>query len=83
MHLSDSDGMPILSQLLWAAANQQLERREPEPEVRARSAPLVPRRLPRVVVTGKVATPRHSNIFEWTDVGPRRQVMWSLSQFYA
>ena len=82
VHLSDSDGMPILSQLLWVASYQQVESSEPEPEpeVRARPSPPVPRRSPRVVVTGEVTVPPHSNPFEWNVVGPGRKVMWHLLQ---
>ncbi|XP_053178284.1 uncharacterized protein LOC128361756 [Scomber japonicus] len=76
VHLSDSDGMPILSQLLWVASYQQVESSEPEPEpeVRARPSPPVPRRSPRVVVTGEVTVPPHSNPFEWNVVGPGRKM---------
>ena len=84
MHLSDSHGMPILSDLLWSAAYLHLQRREPEPEpeVPARSSPPVPRCTPRVVVRGEVRTPPRSNPFEWTVVGPGRKVMWLLLQLW-
>ncbi|XP_029976984.1 uncharacterized protein LOC115409845 isoform X4 [Salarias fasciatus] len=63
VHLSDSDGMPILSQLLWTAAYLQLNETVPEPEVPARSSLPVPQHLPQVVETPS----------EWTVVRPRRK----------
>ncbi|XP_073321847.1 uncharacterized protein [Pagrus major] len=69
VHLSDSDGMPILTGLLWTAAFEQLQPPTPKVQVAPRTSP--PRRqvVPKVVVTGQVIVPRPSNPSGWTTVG--------------
>ncbi|XP_078146317.1 uncharacterized protein LOC144542829 [Centroberyx gerrardi] len=72
VHLSDSEGMEILVQLLWSAAYQQLETAAPKPAVPPRTSP--PRFSPKVVVKGEVIVSRpQPNPFEWTLVGQGRK----------
>lgn len=77
VHLSDDCGMPILAQLLWIAAYQQLETPPPEPRVPRRTSPgsAVPRRPPQVVVKGEIVAPRQSDPFDWSLVERRGKVM--------
>ncbi|XP_071380716.1 uncharacterized protein, partial [Centroberyx affinis] len=73
VHLSDSEGMEVLVQLLWIFAYQQLETPAPTPVVPPRASP--PRFSPKVVVKGEVSVPRPPpNPFEWTLVGRGRKV---------
>ncbi|XP_037832270.1 uncharacterized protein LOC108228509 [Kryptolebias marmoratus] len=76
VHLSDSPGMEILAQLLWAAICSLLEVSAPKspapvmtapPPVTA-SPPVVRRPAPRLVVVGEVAPWRPSNPFDWSVV---------------
>ncbi|KAF0035469.1 hypothetical protein F2P81_013227 [Scophthalmus maximus] len=62
VHLSESLGMPILSQLFWHTAYVQL----------GATAPKTPD--PRVVVKGEAILPRRSNPFEWTLVGQGKKL---------
>ncbi|XP_071398325.1 uncharacterized protein [Centroberyx affinis] len=72
VHLSDSEGMEVLVQLLWIFAYQQLETPAPTPVVPPRASP--PRFSPKVVVKGEVSVPRPPpNPFEWTLVGRGRK----------
>ncbi|XP_071376104.1 uncharacterized protein [Centroberyx affinis] len=72
VHLSDSEGMEVLVQLLWIFAYQQLETPAPTPVVPPRASP--PRFSPKVVVKGEVSVPRPPpNPFEWTVVGGSRK----------
>uniref|UniRef100_A0A8D3CZP6 Uncharacterized protein n=1 Tax=Scophthalmus maximus TaxID=52904 RepID=A0A8D3CZP6_SCOMX len=77
VHLSDSLGIPILSQLFWHAAYVQLEATAPTEAVPPRVSPRtsLPRFCPRIVVKGEVIVPRRSNPFEWTVVGRGKKVM--------
>ncbi|XP_062283095.1 uncharacterized protein LOC133987667 [Scomber scombrus] len=67
VHLSDEYGMPVLADLLWNAAYTQLATPPPEPQVPRRTSPrsAVPRRLPRVVVKGKIVAPRQPGPDGW------------------
>lgn len=80
VHLSDDVGMPILAQLLWAAAYQQLETPAPKPQVPRPVSPTTsaPRIAPRVVVKGEAPVPRPPSS-EWTLVGPGRKVRGSTA----
>ncbi|XP_029924888.1 uncharacterized protein LOC115371575 [Myripristis murdjan] len=61
VHLSDSDGTPILVQVLWDAAVRQLAPPPPPP-------PPPPSVSPVLVVTGHSPAPRHRDPLEWTAV---------------
>ncbi|KAM4579293.1 uncharacterized protein V3H82_008536 [Fundulus diaphanus] len=80
VHLSDSPGMEVLAQLLWVATYTQLEASEPKSPAPVTASPPPVRRSPppRLVVVGKVASPRPSNPFEWTLVEGVQKVMTYL-----
>uniref|UniRef100_A0A3Q3L899 Uncharacterized protein n=1 Tax=Mastacembelus armatus TaxID=205130 RepID=A0A3Q3L899_9TELE len=77
VHLSDSDGMDILVQLLFKACYQELE--TPASTVPVSPGPSCsPRRvLPKVVVTGPLPVPRPPPS-EWTVVGQGRKNVFSI-----
>uniref|UniRef100_A0A8P4GD44 Uncharacterized protein n=1 Tax=Dicentrarchus labrax TaxID=13489 RepID=A0A8P4GD44_DICLA len=70
VHLSDGEGMVVLTRLLWAAAYESLE------DIIACSS-----RHPRVVVRGEVIVPRPSNPYEWTSVERGRKVIFAHCNF--
>ena len=74
VHLSDSDGMTVLVELLWDAAFRQLT----PPPTRLPVCPRTPPRArpaPRLVVTGHACVPRRSDPWEWTLVGQGGKVI--------
>ncbi|KAK9517544.1 hypothetical protein VZT92_022907 [Zoarces viviparus] len=76
IHLSDTYGMPILVQLLFQHATNQLKTPpapEPKPQVAPKPSP--PRVKPRIAVTGEVIVPFRRDPSEWTLVGQDRKVM--------
>ncbi|KAK7888643.1 hypothetical protein WMY93_024203 [Mugilogobius chulae] len=73
VHLSDSDGMQVLVQLLWQACYMQLEASSPTSSVAPPLCRPSTRRVsPRVVVTGPLPVPRPPPS-EWTLVGQGRE----------
>ncbi|XP_030019131.1 uncharacterized protein LOC115439435 [Sphaeramia orbicularis] len=78
IHLSDSDGMAVLVQLLWQACYYQLEKLEMEASTPTTPVPPPPSRRatrrvsPRVVCTGSLPVPRPPPS-EWTDVEQGRK----------
>ena len=77
VHLSDDEGMVILTRLLWAAAYEHLEAPVLKPQAPLRTSLPVRRVTPRVVVRGEVNVPRPSNPYEWTTVGKGRKVIFA------
>uniref|UniRef100_A0A3Q3AXP9 TeximYa n=1 Tax=Kryptolebias marmoratus TaxID=37003 RepID=A0A3Q3AXP9_KRYMA len=79
VHLSNDHGMPILSQLMWIAAYQFLEKSEPKPLIRPQSAPTyVPRIVPHVVVK-VVERPPPPPSSEWTTMTSGRKIRRNYS----
>nr|XP_043872780.1 uncharacterized protein LOC122761638 isoform X2 [Solea senegalensis]XP_043872781.1 uncharacterized protein LOC122761638 isoform X2 [Solea senegalensis]XP_043872782.1 uncharacterized protein LOC122761638 isoform X2 [Solea senegalensis] len=76
VHLSDKPGMELLADVLWEISDRLLETAA-EVEVRPSTPPPTPsppRPGPRVVVRGKIRSPRPArNPLDWTLVGPRKK----------
>uniref|UniRef100_A0A672ZKU7 Uncharacterized protein n=1 Tax=Sphaeramia orbicularis TaxID=375764 RepID=A0A672ZKU7_9TELE len=80
VHLSDTDGMPILVDLLCDAAFSQLALPPPEPTASTQMPPRPwtppsPRVAPRVVATGPEPLPRRRHPRGWTVVGQEGKVI--------
>ncbi|KAE8284729.1 hypothetical protein D5F01_LYC16163 [Larimichthys crocea] len=65
VHLSDHEGMGILTQLLWSAAMHQLETPPPAPQVSPRPSQPLRKFSPKLVVVGDVLAPRSPDPFQW------------------
>ncbi|KAE8296882.1 hypothetical protein D5F01_LYC05656 [Larimichthys crocea] len=65
VHLSDHEGMGILTQLLWSAAMYQLETPPPAPQVSPRPSQPLRKFSPKLVVVGDVLAPRSPDPFQW------------------
>uniref|UniRef100_A0A672Z6W7 Uncharacterized protein n=1 Tax=Sphaeramia orbicularis TaxID=375764 RepID=A0A672Z6W7_9TELE len=83
VHLSDTDGMPILIDLLCDAAFCQLAPPPPEPTASPQTPPRPwtppsPRVAPRVVATGPEPLPRRRHPRGWTVVGQEGKVMCGI-----
>uniref|UniRef100_A0A8C4H6D1 Uncharacterized protein n=1 Tax=Dicentrarchus labrax TaxID=13489 RepID=A0A8C4H6D1_DICLA len=76
VHLSDGEGMVVLTRLLWAAAYESLEVPVPKPQAAPRTSLPVRHVTPRVVVRGEVIVPRPSYPYEWTSVERGRKVIF-------
>ncbi|XP_030019132.1 uncharacterized protein LOC115439436 [Sphaeramia orbicularis] len=81
VHLSDTDGMPILVDLLCDAAFCQLAPPPPELTASPRTPPRPwtppsPQVAPRVVVTGPEPLPRRNHPRGWTVVGQEGKVIF-------
>uniref|UniRef100_A0A8C4H694 Uncharacterized protein n=1 Tax=Dicentrarchus labrax TaxID=13489 RepID=A0A8C4H694_DICLA len=77
VHLSDGEGMVVLTRLLWAAAYESLEVPVPKPQAAPRTSLPVRHVTPRVVVRGEVIVPRPSYPYEWTSVERGRKVIFA------
>ncbi|XP_036978667.1 ras and Rab interactor 3-like isoform X2 [Acanthopagrus latus] len=71
VHLSDREGMGILTQLLWASTEQFLETPPPPPPPPVSPTPSQPLRKvsPKLVVKGEGRAPLSPNPFQWKVVG--------------
>ncbi|XP_036940955.1 uncharacterized protein LOC119011715 isoform X3 [Acanthopagrus latus] len=71
VHLSDREGMGILTQLLWASTEQFLETPPPPPPPLVSPTPSQPLRKvsPKLVVKGEVRAPLSPDPFQWKVVG--------------
>ncbi|XP_036979907.1 serine/arginine repetitive matrix protein 1-like [Acanthopagrus latus] len=71
VHLSDREGMGILTQLLWASTEQFLETPPPPPPPPVSPTPSQPLRKvsPKLVVKGEVRAPLSPDPFQWKVVG--------------
>ncbi|XP_060776815.1 uncharacterized protein LOC132886277 [Neoarius graeffei] len=73
VHLSDREGMGILTQLLWAVTEQFLKTPPPPPVSPTPSQPLG-KVSPKLVVKGEVCAPLSPDPFQWKVVGRRSKV---------
>ncbi|XP_036981437.1 uncharacterized protein LOC119034487 isoform X2 [Acanthopagrus latus] len=76
VHLSDREGMGILTQLLWASTEQFLETPPPPPPPPVSPTPSQPLRKvsPKLVVKGEVRAPLSPDPFQWKVVGQSSKV---------
>ncbi|XP_040903315.1 uncharacterized protein LOC121187946 [Toxotes jaculatrix] len=69
VHLSDREGMGILTQLLWSTTDWFLETPPPPPQVSPTPSPPLRRFSPKLVVKGEVRAPLSPDPFQWRVVG--------------
>ncbi|XP_036968945.1 uncharacterized protein LOC119027657 isoform X4 [Acanthopagrus latus] len=69
VHLSDREGMGILTQLLWASTEQFLETPPPPPPVSPTPSQPLRKVSPKLVVKGEVRAPLSPDPFQWKVVG--------------
>ncbi|XP_030298246.1 chromosome alignment-maintaining phosphoprotein 1-like isoform X2 [Sparus aurata] len=69
VHLSDCEGMGILTQLLWTSTEQFLETPPPPPPVSPTPSQPLRKFSPKLVVKGEVRAPLSPDPFQWKVVG--------------
>ena len=74
VHLSDREGMGILTQLLWTSTEQFLETPPPPPPVSPTPSQPLRKFSPKLVVKGEVRAPLSPDPFHWKVVGQSSKV---------